>query len=73
MYLLQNGQRKNVVFSSHQDIMPTVNVEMFEQTSSKSKMWLYIALLLCLTAIAVSGYFIYKKYKPKSKVGYQLF
>ena len=71
MYLLQNGQRKDVTFSSPQNRMSAVSVEMFEQP--KSKMWLYIALIICLIALAVSGYLLYKKYKPTSKVGYQLF
>ncbi len=77
MYLIENGQRRHVRFGGLEAEKPPQVIEKFGfnssgSSSSSSKTWLYIALVLFILAALVIGYLLYKHNKKTEKFGYQL-
>ena len=78
MYLSENGKQVPVVFSSGMEKATGSDVkESFasgDTAVGENKMWLYLALIVAIIAVIVTGYLLYNHDKKQSnKVGYQLY
>jgi hypothetical protein len=71
MYLIQNGNKAPVSFGMDSTGEST---ESNGPVVGDNKMWLYIALIIAIIAVVISGYLIYQQHKKqKNTVGYQLY
>ena len=75
MYVLQNGQRADVKLGGSAAPLRAIGKESFEfHSEGSNKVILYLALVMMLVVVGVSGWALYKHIKSsKQKVGYKLY
>ena len=75
MYLNQNGNQVPVVFGTGDSTQSASDTDSSSTVVGANKTWLYVALIIAIIAVIVSGYLLYQQHKKQNsnKVGYQLY